>query len=391
MVNYFPVKMLEYFRDGLVEQEHYGLLVKVSVDANNGAQSKLELGLQSRVGLPTHHHEMKNALIAPSYNVFKLGDECNYPFYLRSCAKPLQAALIVDFGIDKEFNMTSEEIALCCASHAGEVCHANVAKGFLEKIGLRESYMKCGLHKPLSKTERDKLIIEGVEENIFQNNCSGKHVMMLAICKKIGWGLDDYDSPEHPLQIAIKKKIYELCEVNTDYPVTKDGCGVPIYAMPLENMVKGYLNLFLDEKYSKITEAFVNHPYLIGGEDRFDTAIMTVTNAKCKLKNANCHCEKEQSSDEAIQKKHSLSPLIIKSGAGGICIVVNLEKKEGFVIKIMDSDMKARAICTIEALKQLGWLSDEMLENDLVKTQNKRDILTLHGEKIGEAAPCFKL
>lgn len=349
MVNYYPEKLLEYVRDGLVEQEHYGLIVKVSVDGN----------------------------------IYRLGDDKNYPFYLRSCAKPLQASLIIDFEIDKAFDMTSEEIALCCASHAGEKCHAQVAKGFLEKIGFNENHMKCGLHKPLSKTERNKLIKEGKSENIFQNNCTGKHVMMLAICKKMGWNVDNYDSPEHPLQVAIKNKIYELCEVSTNYPSTKDGCGVPIYSMPLKNMVNGYLNLFLDEKYSKIKDAFIDNPYLIGGEDRFDTAIMTATNAKC-------HCEKGQNSDEAIQKKHSLSPLIAKSGAGGICIVINLEQKKGFVIKIMDSDMKARAICTIEALKQLGWLSPEMLEHDLIKSQNQTDILTLHDEKIGEAIPCFK-
>lgn len=359
MVNYSPVKMLEYLRNGLVEQEHYGLFIKIGT--------------------------------APCCDSLKLGDDNNYPFYLRSCAKPLQAALIIDFEIDKEFNMSSEEIALCCASHAGEECHAKVAKNFLDKIGLGESYMKCGLHKPLSKTERDKLTVLSKEENIFHNNCSGKHVMMLAICKKMGWGVDDYFELNHPLQQAIKKKIYELCEVNTDYPVTKDGCGVPIYSMPLENMVKGYLNLFLDEKYSKIKDAFVQNPYLIGGEDRFDTAIMTVINAKCKVQNAKCHCEEGQSPDAAIKKKSLFSNLIVKSGAGGICIVVNLEKKEGFAIKIMDSDMKARAICTIEALKQLGWLDEEMLAQDLIKAQNQTDILTLHGEKIGSATSCFKL
>lgn len=327
MVNYSPVKMLEYFRDGLVEQEHCGLLLKLSSDGN----------------------------------VFKLGDDKNYPFYLRSCAKPLQAALIVDFGIDETFNMTSEEIALCCASHAGEECHAQVTKGFLQRIGFDESYMKCGLHKPLSKTEQNKLIMQGKTEDVFHNNCSGKHVMMLAICKKMGWEVANYESPEHPLQGAIKEKIYELCESEIDYPVTKDGCGVLIYSMPLGNMVKGYLNLFLDEKYSKIREAFVQHPYLIGGEDRFDTAIMTVNKG-----------------------------LIVKSGAGGICIAVNLERKEGFVIKIMDSEMKARAICTIEALRQLGWLSESMLEHELIKAQNKTDILTLHGEKIGFAKCTFQ-
>lgn len=370
MVNYTPVKMLEFIRDGLVEQEHWGLLVQVSSDGN----------------------------------VFKLGDDCDYPFYLRSCAKPLQAVLIVDFGIDDAFNMTSEEIALCCASHAGEERHAKVAKGFLKKIGLDESYMKCGLHKPLSKTERNKLIENGQEENIFQNNCSGKHVMMLAICKKMGWAVENYDSPEHPLQGAIKKKIFELCEVKAEYPVTKDGCGVPIYSMPLENMVKGYLNLFLDEKYSKIKDAFLKHPYLIGGEGRFDTAVMTAVQMGNGKNEANSKQQTANGNDENLSPIHlfTYSPektlhsslftphLIVKSGAGGICIAVNLEKKEGFIIKIMDSDMKARAICTIEALKQLGWLSKEMFEHDLIKAQNKTDILTLHGEKIGEAVPCFK-
>jgi len=82
--------------------------------------------------------------------------------------------------------------------------------------------------------------------------------------------------------------------------------------------------------------------------------------------------------------------LIAKVGAGGLCIIVNLEKREGLIVKIMDCDMKARAICLIEALHQLGWLTDEMLENDLIKAQNKKDILTLHGEKIGQAEICFK-
>lgn len=327
MLNYSPKKFLEYIRDGLVEQEHFGLFVKISADGS----------------------------------VCKIGEDNNYPFYLRSCAKPLQAALLIDFGLDKFYNMTSEEIAICCASHSGEPCHVQTVKGFLDKVGVDESYLKCGLHKPLSRVEQNKLLMSGEKENILQNNCSGKHSMMLAICKKNNWDLGTYDEINHPLQVAIKNKIYELCEIESNYPVTKDGCGVPIYAMPLKNMIKGYLNLFLDEKYSKIKEAFINNPYLIGGEDRLDTAIMGV--------NEN---------------------LIAKVGAGGLCIVVNLKTKEGLIIKIMDCDMKARAVCLIEALKQLDWLDQNMLKNDLIKSQNKKDILTLHGEKIGEGKCAFQ-
>ena len=323
MIDSHPVKLLEYVRDGLVEQEHFGIFIKMSKDEN----------------------------------IFKIGDDKDYPFYLRSCAKPLQAALLVDFKLDEFYSMTSDEIAICCASHAGEVCHAQIVQGFLNKIQIDEKLLKCGLHKPLSKLEQNKMVLSGEKETVLQNNCSGKHAMMLAICKKMGWDLMSYDEDNHPLQIAIRNKIYDLCQVYRDYPVTKDGCGVPIYAMPLSNMLYGYLNLFLDEKYLKIRDAFLENPYLIGGEDRLDTAIMSVN------------------------KK-----LVAKVGAGGICIVVNLEKKEGLILKIMDCDMKARAICLIEALNQMNWLDDKMLEDNLIKAQNKKDILTLHGEKIGFTA-----
>lgn len=326
MVDYCPAKILEYLRDGLIEQEHFGFLIKMSCYGS----------------------------------VQKIGDDKNYPFFMRSCMKPLIASLLIDFKLDEFYNMTSEEIAIGCASHAGEPCHVKTVKGFLDKIELDENYLKCSLHKPFSKTEQNKLLLTGEKENILQNNCSGKHAIMLAICKKMGWGVNEYYEREHPLQVAIRKKIYQLCEIEINYPETKDGCGVPIYSMPLENMVKSYLNLFLDEKYSKIRDAFVQNPYLIGGEDRFDTAIMVV--------NKN---------------------LIAKSGAGGLCIIVNLQQKEGIIIKIMDCDMKTRAICLIEALNQLGWLDEKMLENDLIKAQNKTDILTLHGEKIGQAKICF--
>lgn len=306
-----PELLVTYIRDGLAEQEHYGFVV-----------------------------------LANKQRAFDFtGDSKNQPFYLRSCAKPLQASLIIDYGMDKSYDMTEEEIALCCASHAGEEIHVNIAKNLLRKFELNENYLKCGLHKPISKTEQQKLIKNGESENILQNNCSGKHIMMLGLCKMKGWSLDDYDSPEHPLQIAIKEKIYELCNVTKDYPLTKDGCGVPIMSMPLENMLHGYLNLFCNPKYEKIKNAFLNNPYIIGGEDRTDTKIIENSNG-----------------------------LIAKVGAGGLCIVVNTNTDEAFVVKISDADMKARELVVLKTLKNLHWAE---IESD-------RTIKTLHGEVIGE-------
>ncbi|MBR1754151.1 asparaginase [bacterium] len=314
------MKLLEYYRDGLIEEEHYGFIT---------------------VKTPT---ETKH-----------IGEDNGYPFFLRSCAKPLQASLLCDYGLDRELSL--EQIAVCCASHAGEQCHVMVVRSVLEKFGLSEKMLQCGEHEPVSFSAQKELILKGEKAGQIHNNCSGKHAMMLALCKKNGWSLDNYYELEHPLQQSIKSKINDLCEVTEIYPITTDGCGVPIFSMPLENILKGYLNLFFDDKYVKIKEAFQNCPYLIGGENRLDTAVM--------MKNPH---------------------LISKVGAGGLCVVVNLEEKSAFVVKIADCDMRARAICVIKLLKDFGWIKEE---TDFMKIQNSTDILTIKGLKVGEVKACF--
>lgn len=278
----------------------------------------------------------------------KLNDFCDEsPYYLRSCAKPLQASLLLDYGADKVFNLSSEEFALICGSHAGEDCHIETALGILKKIGLDESYLKCGVHEPLSRTMQDKMLIMGEKARAIHNNCSGKHIGFLTICQLKHWDLDTYDEPNHPLQVAVKNKIYELseCAKPESYPVTTDGCGVPIVSMPLKNMLIGFMNLFLDSKYTKITQAFLENPYILGGENRLDTEII-------------------QNTDN----------IVAKVGAGGLCIVVNLAKEDGFIVKMDDASMPARRIAVLELINRLGWGEIEF----------DNSIKTIAGKNVGE-------
>ncbi len=306
-----PALLVKYQRGELVDEEHYGFVV-----------------------------------LSDKKRTFNFtGAPKDYPFYLRSCAKPLQASLIIDYGMDKFYDMTENEIAICCASHSGEKIHVKTAAALLKKIGLDESYLKCGLHKPLSTTEQIKMLLNKTPVNILQNNCSGKHIMMLGLCKMKSWDLTSYDNPEHPLQKAIKEKIYELCGLKQEYPLTTDGCGVPIISMPLINMLNGYLNLFCNTKYEKIKNAFLNNPYIIGGEDRTDTKIIANSNG-----------------------------IVAKVGAGGLCITVNTLTEEAFVVKISDCDMKARELVTFQMLKNLHWSDIEI----------PYEIKTLHNKNVGK-------
>ena len=306
-----PAKLVTYVRDGLIEKEHFGYVVRYG----------------------------KNHIIE------KIGDDKNYPFYLRSCAKPLQAALIIDYELDKKYNLTEEEIALCAASHAGEKVHIDIVKNILNKFEISEERLKCGNHAPISRSAQDELLLHGEKSSAIHNNCSGKHAMMLGLCKLNDWDMDNYDNLNHPLQQAILKKIYQLCEVKTqEFPVTKDGCGVPVPSMPLENIVKGYLNLFCNPKYEKIKNAFLNHSYTIGGENRTDTKI--IENSK---------------------------GLIAKVGAGGLCVVVNTQLEEAFIVKICDADMSAREFVTIDLINNLHWANIQISHN----------IETNHHETVG--------
>lgn len=293
---------IEYIRDGLVEEFHEGVIEK-----------------------------------------FSEGQKFSQPYYLRSCAKPLQASLLVDLGAD----LTEEEFALCCGSHAGEECHIEVARRILNKFDIDESLLKCGVHAPLARSMQDKMLLRGEKPSSIHNNCSGKHIGFLVCCKLMGWDMETYFEPEHPLQKLVKEKINSLCNVSEAYPATMDGCGVPILSMPLYNMLCGFINLL---KYDKIVNAILNYPYIFGGENRLDTEIVEKTDG-----------------------------LIAKVGAGGLCVVVNIEEKDAFAVKINDCSMEARRFAVLDMINRLGWGNIEF--------DNK--IKTLQGKIVGEVVCRF--
>lgn len=316
MIKPEPKKLVEYIRTGLVEQEHFGYIVYKDTYGK----------------------------------IHKYGNDNQYPFYLRSCAKPLQAALIIDYELDTKYNMTEEEIAICCASHAGEKCHVNIIQSLIKKFGISEAELKCGKHSPISRSAQYELLISKKNAGVIHNNCSGKHTMMLGLCKLKGWNRKNYDKISHPLQQAIINKISELCNLQENYPITKDGCGVPIMSMPLENILNGYINLFCSPTYEKIKTAFLNNPYIIGGENRTDTKII-------------------QSSQN----------IIAKVGAGGLCVVINTQEKSGFVVKVCDANMDVREFICIDVINKLGWGNIEL----------SNDITTLHGDIVGQITPYY--
>ena len=279
------------------------------------------------------------------------GNTNNYPFFHRSCAKPLQASIIEDLGTQKFWDLSDEEIAVCCASHTGEPVHTELINGILSKIGLTEKDLQCPAIAPLNKEEQRKFNVYSK----LHNNCSGKHALMLAVCKQMGWNVNNYLDKFHPLQIAVYEKIKTLCEFEGEMPYTLDGCTAPNWATPLENLAKGFYNVFCANNCIDIKRAFMNNPYLIGGQDRPDTQIMMLS-----------------------QK------LAAKAGAGGILCVANTEEKSVLVFKMMSADMKARSIVAIETMLMLDWVIKNSIDEKLLENSLNKFVKTETGVIVGE-------
>lgn len=280
------------------------------------------------------------------------GDTDDYPFFHRSCAKPMQASLLVDYATKDFYNLSQEEIALCCASHAGEPCHIEVLKGLLEKIKINESDLQCPIIEPLSFEEQKRL---NGNYSPLHNNCSGKHILMLGICKQNSWDMKTYLDKNHPLQIAIHKRIKELCEADYEMPSTLDGCMAPVWATTLEDLTKGFWNLFSDDRYKDIKNAFMNNHHLIGGYGRLDSQVMKMN-----------------------QK------LIAKVGANGLCCVFNTDNNEALSCKIFETDRYARSITVIETLIHIGWLDINSIDEKLLNISLDKYVKTETGEIVGE-------
>lgn len=297
--------------------------------------------------------------------------------YLRSSAKPFQAIPLLVSGAADRFGFTEQEVALACASHSGEPIHVELVSSMLKKIGLEPSALKCGIHEPYSAPEAQRMREVGIPATVLHNNCSGKHAGMLALALHLGAPIETYESPDNPVQIAIKEGVARFCGCGKkDLAVGVDGCAVPVFGMPIKTMASMYARLIkpsgLDEATvaacERIVAAMTRHPELIGGtSDRLDTEMMRATQGR----------------------------LVSKVGAEGVYTAGIKPCAEwpaglGLALKIEDGDdYRARPTVVIETLRQLGVLAAESLS--AVAQFSRFQVKNRRGDVVGEVRPAFYL
>ena len=274
------------------------------------------------------HHRGSVVVTNPDGSVAWSAGVVDQPMFPRSSNKPMQALGMLRNGLDLDGKL----LALAGASHSGEQFHLDGVREILALAGEDESALRTPPQYPIDDAARDAWVRAGHGPEPIAMNCSGKHAAMIATCKHNGWTLDDYRTPDHPLQQQIRAAIEDCAGEKASY-VAVDGCGAPIFALTLAGLARSF-GVFAAAApgtlEARVRDAFRAYPEYASGSTRDEAALM-----------------------------RAIPGLFCKVGAEAV-YAVGLEDGRGIALKIEDGTPRARAVVMAAVLQHLG-LDHEIL------------------------------
>jgi len=223
--------------------------------------------------------------------VLAIGDVTT-PIFPRSAVKALQALPLIETGAADAFGFGDEELALACASHSGEPGHVAGVTRMLAKAGLDAAALRCGAHWPIAQPALTALARTG-EPSALHNNCSGKHAGFLCVACAKGIDHADYWRPQHPVQREVRAVLEDMTgAVLGDDRRAIDGCSVPTWAIPLQNLARGFAKFGTGKSLAperaraaaRLRTACAQKPWHVAGTGRFCTEIMQLLGARVFVK-----------------------------------------------------------------------------------------------------------
>ena len=314
----------------------------------------------TRGALVESRHRVHAAVVNASGALLASSNDAALVTHWRSCAKPFQIMpLLAHRGFDA-IAWGDDQLALACGSHGGEPEHVALAGAMLASIGLEEGDLACGPHEPLAARGAKVLRESGTRPTRLHNNCSGKHAAMLARAHTASWPTVGYERADHPVQQECLAEVARWSGMSeSDIPRAVDGCGVVVFALPLERMATAYARLAdgarrSHEIPSRIVHAMQTRPFLVGGSDRFDSALIEATEGR----------------------------VIAKIGAEGVHSFALVDEGIGFAVKAEDGSQRAQFPAVLHVLQQFGALPRELPPR--LAEFARRPLRNTRGEVVGE-------
>jgi L-asparaginase II len=284
----------------------------------------------------------------------------------RSSAKMLQALPLVESGAADQAGLSTEQLALSCASHQGAFIHTDRVTRWLSDMGLGNDDLLCGPQMPADVEANTGLIKTDASPCKIHNNCSGKHAGFLTLSRHLGAG-PDYVSPDHPVQMAIKAAFEDITgEDSPGYGV--DGCSAPNFAASLAGVGRAMgafagAKLGADKRQNaavRLREAMMLHPELVAGETRACTELMRAAKGRVAM----------------------------KTGAEAFFVAMVPELELGVALKISDGSTRASECAVAAILVSLGVLDRH---DPIVKTRLNPELLNFAGLHTGYIRPAAHL
>ena len=297
--------------------------------------------------------------------VYAVGDPEEITFY-RSASKPIQALPLLERGLDGKYGLSGEETAVMSGSHSGEDFHLAAVLGILEKAGYSEDEMIMNPTYPEDAAARNAMIKAGMPPRKALHNCSGKHAGLMLLAGELG-DHRDYWRPDCPAQREVKSCIARM----SGWPEEKigvgiDGCGVPVFAVPLRCIAASFVRLGCPELIEdealrraaeKMSGAMHAHPLYVKG-----------TGTLCSLLNSDPN-------------------IVAKGGAQGVYAMALKREGLGIAIKQEDGTQDERADIIAEVLRQIGYADRALI--DRLEQFHPGEIVNDNGTVVGERKTVF--
>ena len=320
------------------------------------------------------HHGSIAVVSSTGDTIAYLGDIEKQTF-MRSASKPIQVLPTLLAGLHRRFNLTDEDVAMFNSSHWGSNHHIFVLEEISRKTGINPEDM---IMKPCSSTSASALAAKLTDrtklhprqgQSKLQHCCSGKHFSLMLLQRELTGKPDGYHLKDSPVQQQIINFISMLSQTPT-YKIGLgiDGCGVPVFALPLRSIAMSYAKLM--------------DPFSLSNELRETIDY----NFSC------IHRYPEKINDYGTPSYYiNQNPdLIMKDGSRGVICMAIKSMKLGIAVKLEDGwtdEFQGLIIASI--LEQLKYDDTELIEK--LKNCYTTKLYNDCGIEVGHSEADFKL
>ncbi len=222
------------------------------------ATGSAPLAVVERSGFPESVHVGAAVVLEPDGAERRRIGDPDRLIYARSALKPFQTVAALRAGA----RFTPEQLVIVTSSHGGTPRHVEVVREVLEASGLGEEALRTPESWPSATEAARERVRAGLGPARITMNCSGNHAGMLAGSVAAGWPTDGYLDPAHPIHALAATVLAEYGGATPTHQGV-DGCGGPVWAVPLIALAEGYRCLVADQP--RLAAAIRAHPDLIEG------------------------------------------------------------------------------------------------------------------------------